>query len=63
MNVHMQMHITLFLLTKDKNKPEAYIPICYNKIYKYQTINGVSDKQKESLKLITAAESFKQQRI
>lgn len=63
MNVHMQMHISLFLLTKDKNKPEAYIPICHNKIYKYQTINGVSDKQKESLKLITAAESFKQQRI
>lgn len=46
----------LFLLTKNKRKPKAYIPICYNKIYKYQIINGVSDKQKEeSFKLITAA--------
>lgn len=59
-NVHMQMHISLLLLTKDKSKPEAYIPICYNKIYKYQTVNGVSNKQKEeSFKIITAAESFK----
>lgn len=62
MNVCMQMHLSLFLLTKDKSKPEVHIPICYNKIYKYLTINEAADKQK-SFKLIIAAASFKQQRI
>lgn len=62
MNVCMQMHVSFFLLTKDKSKPEAHIPICYNKIYKYLTIYGAADKKEKSLKLITAAESFKQQR-
>lgn len=40
------MHVSLFLLTKDKSKPEVHIPICYNKIYKYLTINEAADKQK-----------------
>lgn len=46
MKVCMQMHISLFVQTKEKTKPEVCIPICYNKIYKYQTINAVTAKQK-----------------
>lgn len=41
MHIYMQILLnSLFLLKNNRGKAKAFIPICYSKIYKYQTTNA-----------------------